>query len=107
MEFRSVFRVREIRWTRRTCPVNLENVRRRAIVKSNQMSGEKLEMSDEAQNDFAYSGCVRRRHYAISALLLSVIRYFHVCKQPCVAINNISNHAGYIFSTSFLTFLSK
>ena len=51
-------RVREIRRTRRTCPANFGNVRRRAVVKSNQMSGEKLEMSGEAQNNFAYSGYV-------------------------------------------------
>ena len=52
---RYMCRVREIRGTRRTCPAEFENVRRRAIVKSNQMSGEKLEMSGEAQNNFAYS----------------------------------------------------
>ena len=48
-------RVREIRRTRRTCPAIFENVRRRAVVKFNQMSVEKLEMSGEAQNNFAYS----------------------------------------------------
>ena len=38
----------------------LKNVRRKAIVKSNQMSGEKLKMSGEAQNNFAYSGHMRQ-----------------------------------------------
>ncbi len=46
-------RVREIRRTHQTCPAKFENVQRRAIVKSNQMSGEKLEMSGEAQINFA------------------------------------------------------
>ncbi len=41
-------RVRGIRRTRWTCPANFGNVRRRAVVKFNQMSG-------EAQNNFAYS----------------------------------------------------
>ncbi len=48
-------RVREIRRTRQTYPANFGNVRRRAVVKFNQMSGEKLEMSGKAQNNFAYS----------------------------------------------------
>ncbi len=48
-------RVLEIRRTRRTCPANFGNVRRRALVKFNQMSGEKLQMSGEAQKNFAYS----------------------------------------------------
>ena len=50
--FLSVVRVHEI------CPANFGNVWRRAVVKFNQMSGEKLEMSSEAQNNFAYSGVV-------------------------------------------------
>ena len=48
-------RVLSIRRTRRTCPANFGNVRRRAVVKFNQMSGKKLEMSGQAQNKFAYS----------------------------------------------------
>ncbi len=56
LEKESHFRVREIRRTRRTCPAKFGNVRRRAVVEFNQMSGEKLEMSGEAQNNFAYSG---------------------------------------------------
>ena len=60
-------RVCEIRRTSRTCPAKFGNVRRRAIVKSNQMSGEnlemsseKLEMSGEAQNNFTYSAVYLR-----------------------------------------------
>ena len=34
---------------------NFQNVRRRAAVKFNQMSGEKLQMSGEAKKDFAYT----------------------------------------------------
>ena len=49
-------RVRKIHWTRQTCPAKFENVRRRAIVQFNKMSGEKLEMSGKAQSNFAYSG---------------------------------------------------
>ncbi len=47
--------VREVRRTRRTCPANFQNVRRRAAVKFNEMSGEKLQMSGEAKKDFAYT----------------------------------------------------
>ncbi len=47
--------VREVRRTRRTCPANFQNVRRRAAVKFNQMSGEKFQMSGEAKKDFAYT----------------------------------------------------
>ncbi len=47
--------VREVHRTRRTCPANFQNVRRRAAVKFNQMSGEKLQMSGEAEKDFAYT----------------------------------------------------
>ena len=48
-------KVREIRRTRRTCPAKFENVRRRVVVKFNQMSGKKLEMSGKVLNNFAYS----------------------------------------------------
>ena len=49
-------RVCEIRRICQTCPAKFENVQRRAIVQCNQMSGEKQEMSGEAQNNFKYSG---------------------------------------------------
>ncbi len=45
-------RLPEIRRSRRTCPANFRNVRRRAVVKFNQMSGERLQMSGEAQKVF-------------------------------------------------------
>ena len=45
-------RLPEIRRSRRTCPANFQNVRRRAVVKFNQMSGERLQMSGEAQKVF-------------------------------------------------------
>ncbi len=47
--------VREVCWTRRTCPANFQNVRIRAAVKFNQMSGEKLQMSGEAKEDFVHT----------------------------------------------------
>ena len=53
--FQQSYSVREVRRTRRTCPANFQNVRRRAAVKFNQMSGEKLQMSGEAEKDFAYT----------------------------------------------------
>ncbi len=45
-------RLPEIRRSRRTCPANFQNVRRRAVVKFNQMSGERPQMSGEAQKVF-------------------------------------------------------
>ncbi len=48
--------VREVRRTRRTCQANFQNVRRRAAVKFNQMSGGKHQMSGQAKKDFAYTG---------------------------------------------------
>ncbi len=41
--------------TRQTCPANFGNAWRRAVAKFNKMSCEKLEMSGESQNNFAYS----------------------------------------------------
>ena len=46
----------EVRRTCRTSPAKIENVRRRAPVKFNQMSGEEVEMSGEAQKNFVYTG---------------------------------------------------
>ena len=45
----------EVRRTCRTSPVKTKNVWRRATVKFNQMSGEEVKMSGEAQKDFVYS----------------------------------------------------
>ena len=42
----------EIRRSRRTYPANFQNVRRRAVVKFNKMSGERPQMSGEAQKVF-------------------------------------------------------
>ena len=50
------FRLPEIRRSRRTCPANFQNVRRRAAVKFNQISGEKLQMSGEAEKVFGKPG---------------------------------------------------
>ncbi len=52
---RNIIRVRKIRRTRRTCPANFENVRRRSLISPDKMSSEKFdicqtfrsEMSDE------------------------------------------------------------
>ncbi len=46
----------EVRRTCRTSPAKTENVRRGATVKFNQMSGEEVKMSGEAQKNFVYSG---------------------------------------------------
>ena len=53
----SYSRVCEIRRTRRLCPANFGSVQLRGVVRFNQMSGKKLEMSGKAQNNFAYSSC--------------------------------------------------
>ncbi len=50
-----IFSVHEICRTRLTCPMNFQNVRRRAAVKFNQMSGKNLQMSSEAQTVFTYT----------------------------------------------------
>ncbi len=42
----------------RTSPAKIKNVRRRVPVKFNQMSGEEVEMSGEAQKNFVYTGYV-------------------------------------------------
>ena len=55
LQIRDFLRVREVRWTRRTCPANFQNIRRRAAAKFNQMSCEKLQMSGEAKKDFVYN----------------------------------------------------
>ncbi len=60
--------VREVRRTRRTCPANFQNVRRRATVKFNQMSGEKLEMSGEAKKDFAYTATSKIQYLILNVL---------------------------------------
>ncbi len=45
----------EVRRTCRTSPAKMKNVRRRAPVKFNQMSGEEVKMSGEAQKNFVYT----------------------------------------------------
>ncbi len=45
----------EVRQTCRTSPAKMKNVRRRAPVKFNQMSGEEVKMSGEAQKNFVYT----------------------------------------------------
>ncbi len=61
-----------LREVRRTCLANFQNVRRRAAVKFNQMSGEKLQMSGEAKKDFAYTAIVKNPD---SLMLLHDARY--------------------------------
>ena len=62
-------RVCEIRQTRRTCPAKFGNLRRRAVVEFNQMFGEKLEMSGEAQNNFAYSAWAKNNQLRFVSML--------------------------------------
>ncbi len=46
------YSLHEVRRTCRTSPAKIKNVRRKAPVKFNQMSGEEVEMSSEAQKNF-------------------------------------------------------
>ena len=77
-------RVHEICQSRRTCPANFGNVRRRAVVKFNQMSCKKLEMSSEAQNNFAYSadcfqiGGISQPKYDLSTIYSYIYSLFHL-----------------------------
>ncbi len=75
--------------------MNFGNVWRRAVVKFNQMSGEKLEMSGEAQNNFAYSvGLMSplckldswaQKHREIMCCFPSVEANVHTLHRPVMA----------------------
>ena len=62
-----------VREVRRTCPASFQNVRRRAAVKFNQMSGEKVQMSGEAKKDFAYTGQKRSIVPSLGSLGISTV----------------------------------
>ena len=72
-------RVHEIR---RTCPANFGNVRQRAVFKFKQMSGEKLQMSGEAQNNFAYSVIDKSLQRSFSSDILCIFSSVaQLCKK--------------------------
>ncbi len=58
-----IHRVREIRWTCRKCSVNFWNIQRTAVVKFNQMSSEKLEISDKPKIVFVYMTDLITKHH--------------------------------------------
>ncbi len=52
----SLFILHEVRRTCRTCPATMKNVRRRAPLEFNQMSGDEVEMSGEAKKTLCTLG---------------------------------------------------
>ncbi len=48
-----IIRVREICWTRRTCPANFENVRQRSLISPDKMSSEKFDIRQTIHSEMS------------------------------------------------------
>ncbi len=64
---------------RRTSPAKVKNVRRRATVKFNQMSGEEVKMSGEAQKNFVYSVILTCNPGLVHIIVLRVTYLGSIC----------------------------